>query len=36
VNTDDLEGLELLAASAIFENDTTKHSDVGLPQAVWT
>jgi anaerobic selenocysteine-containing dehydrogenase len=35
-NTDDLEGLELLAASAIFENDTTKHSDVGLPQAVWT
>ena len=36
VSTDDLEGLELLAASAIFENDTTKHSDVGLPLAVWT
>ena len=36
VNTDDLEKLQLLAASAIFENDTTKHSDVGLPQAVWT
>jgi len=36
VSPDDLEGLELLAASAIFENDTTKHSDVGLPQAVWT
>ncbi|HYW69033.1 MAG TPA: molybdopterin-dependent oxidoreductase [bacterium] len=36
VSTDDLEGLELLAASAIFENDTTKHSDVGMPLAVWT
>jgi predicted molibdopterin-dependent oxidoreductase YjgC len=36
VSTDDLEKLQLLAASAIFENDTTKHSDVGLPQAVWT
>ncbi len=36
VNTDELEKLQLLAASAIFENDTTKHSDVGLPLAVWT
>ncbi|MCK4410638.1 MAG: molybdopterin-dependent oxidoreductase, partial [Candidatus Eisenbacteria sp.] len=36
VNTDEFEKLQLLAASAIFENDTTKHSDVGLPQAVWT
>jgi predicted molibdopterin-dependent oxidoreductase YjgC len=36
VSTDELEKLQLLAASAIFENDTTKHSDVGLPQAVWT
>ena len=36
VNTDELEELQLLAASAIFENDTTKHSDVGLPLAVWT
>ena len=36
VGTDDLEKLQLLAASAIFENDTTKHSDVGLPQSVWT
>ena len=36
VNTDELEKLQLLAATAIFENDTTKHSDVGLPQAVWT
>ena len=36
VNAEQLESLELLAASAIFENDTTKHSDVGLPQAVWT
>ncbi len=36
VATDDLGELELLAASAIFENDTTKHSDVGLPQSVWT
>jgi anaerobic selenocysteine-containing dehydrogenase len=34
--SDDLEGLDLLAASSVFENDTTKHSDVGLPQAVWT
>jgi anaerobic selenocysteine-containing dehydrogenase len=33
---DDLEGLGLLVASSIFENDTTKHSDVALPQAVWT
>ena len=32
----DLEGLEFLAAGAAFENDTTKHSDVGLPLAVWT
>jgi anaerobic selenocysteine-containing dehydrogenase len=36
VSSDELESLEVLAASAIFENDTTKHSDVGLPQAVWT
>jgi len=36
VSADALEDLELLAASALFENDTTKHSDVGLPQAVWT
>ncbi len=36
VSTDDLEKLQLLTASGIFENDTTKHSDVGLPQAVWT
>lgn len=36
VSADQLEDLELLASSAIFENDTTKHSDVGLPQAVWT
>ena len=36
ISTDDLEKLQLLAASAIFENDTTKHSDVGLPQSVWT
>jgi anaerobic selenocysteine-containing dehydrogenase len=36
VDQDDLEKLELLAASAVFDNDTTKHSDVGLPQAVWT
>jgi anaerobic selenocysteine-containing dehydrogenase len=36
VSTEELEKLQLLAASAIFENDTTKHSDVGLPQAVWT
>ncbi len=36
VSPDDLESLEFLAASAIFENDTTKHSEVGLPQAVWT
>lgn len=36
LSPDDLEGLKLLAASAVFENDTTKHSDVGLPQAVWT
>jgi len=36
VSQDDLEKLELLAASAIFENDMTKHGDVGLPQSVWT
>ncbi len=36
VSADDLEGLEFLAAGAAFENDTTKHSDVGLPLAVWT
>jgi anaerobic selenocysteine-containing dehydrogenase len=36
LSPDDLEGLKLLAASSVFENDTTKHSDVGLPQAVWT
>jgi anaerobic selenocysteine-containing dehydrogenase len=36
VSTDALEDLDLLAASSLFENDTTKHSDVGLPQAVWT
>jgi anaerobic selenocysteine-containing dehydrogenase len=35
VSQDDLEKLELLAAAALFENDTTKHSDVGLPQASW-
>jgi anaerobic selenocysteine-containing dehydrogenase len=36
ISSDELENLELLAASSIFENDTTKHSDVGLPQAVWS
>jgi predicted molibdopterin-dependent oxidoreductase YjgC len=36
VSPDDLERLDLLASSAIFENDTTKHSDAALPQAVWT
>jgi len=36
VSAESLAGLELLAASSVFENDTTKHSDVGLPQAVWT
>ncbi len=36
VSQDDIEELDFLAASAIFENDVTKHSDVGLPQAVWT
>jgi anaerobic selenocysteine-containing dehydrogenase len=36
VSLDDLESLDFLAASAIFENDTTKHSEVGLPQVVWT
>jgi anaerobic selenocysteine-containing dehydrogenase len=36
LTADDLEGLTLLAASSAFENDTTKHSDAGLPQAVWT
>jgi len=35
VSAADLEGLEFLAAGAAFENDTTKHSDVGLPLAVW-
>jgi len=35
-SADDLEKLELLASSAIFENDVTKHSDAALPQAVWT
>lgn len=34
--TDALEGLSFLAASSIFENDTTKRADVGLPQAAWT
>jgi len=33
--TDALEGLSFLAASSIFENDTTKRADVGLPQAAW-
>ncbi len=33
---DDVERLEFLAASSVFENDVTKHSDVGLPQSVWT
>jgi anaerobic selenocysteine-containing dehydrogenase len=33
---DDIEDLGFLGASAIFENDVTKHSDVGLPQSVWT
>jgi anaerobic selenocysteine-containing dehydrogenase len=33
---DSLEGLSLLASSAIFENDITKQSDVTLPQTVWT
>jgi len=36
VSQDDLEKLELLAASAVFENDMIKHGDVGLPQSVWT
>ncbi len=36
LGADDVEGLELLVASSVFENDVTKHSDVGLPQAVWT
>jgi len=36
LQADDLEALDFLAASSIFENDTTKHSDVGVPQAVWT
>ncbi len=36
VSAGDLEELEFLAAGAAFENDTTKHSDVGLPLAVWT
>ncbi len=35
LSPDDLEGLDLLAGSSIFENDTTKHSDAGLPQATW-
>jgi anaerobic selenocysteine-containing dehydrogenase len=33
---DALGGLSFLAASAVFENDTTKRADVGLPQAAWT
>ncbi|MFH1501732.1 MAG: molybdopterin-dependent oxidoreductase [Candidatus Eisenbacteria bacterium] len=36
LGADDIEGLSLLAASSVFENDVTKHSDVGLPQTVWT
>lgn len=36
IDQEDLEKLELLASSSIFDNDTTKHSDVGLPQTVWT
>ncbi|MBN1458610.1 MAG: molybdopterin-dependent oxidoreductase [Armatimonadetes bacterium] len=36
ITADQIEKLSLLAASSIFENDTTKHSDVGLPQPVWT
>ncbi len=36
VGQDDVDALEFLGASAIFENDVTKHSDVGVPQTVWT
>ncbi|MBD3368278.1 MAG: hypothetical protein GF405_08955 [Candidatus Eisenbacteria bacterium] len=36
VSPDELEKLELLASSAIFENDVTKHSDAALPQTAWT
>jgi anaerobic selenocysteine-containing dehydrogenase len=36
LSTDALEGLSFLAASSIFENDTTKRADVGLPQSAWT
>jgi len=33
---DAVDRLSFLAASAIFENDTTKRADVGLPLAAWT
>ncbi len=36
LSQDDVDALEFLGASAVFENDVTKHSDVGLPQSVWT
>lgn len=36
VTSESLEDLELLAASALFENDTARYSDVGLPQSSWT
>ncbi len=36
VSPDDLEKLELLASSAIFETDISKHSDAALPQTAWT
>jgi len=36
MGTDALEGLAFLGASSVFENDTTKRADVGLPQAAWT
>lgn len=36
VSTEDLDGLELLASTALFENDTARYSDVGLPQSSWT
>lgn len=36
VGAGDVERLDLLVGSAIFENDVTKHSDVAMPQAVWT
>jgi anaerobic selenocysteine-containing dehydrogenase len=35
-HADALDGLSFLAASAVFENDTAKRADVGLPQAAWT